>query len=242
MSATGTHAFTPVPDVYYDPAGRQGGAFVTFEGIDGVGKTTQCGLVCAALRAQGREVVQLREPGGTEVGERIRDLLLDPSLSEMDPVCELLLYEAARAQLVAQVVVPALERGAVVVSDRFFDSTTAYQGFGRALGQLVVERANDLSCRGVKPDRTVVLDMDPASALARTEDRASDRIELEGAPFQERVRAGFAAISRLDPQRVRIVDASGTLGDVWSRVREALADVLALPDRPPLLREVDDAR
>lgn len=209
------------------------GAFVTFEGVDGVGKTTQCALLCAALEASGREVVRLREPGGTPVGERVRDLLLDPSLAGMDPVCELLLYEAARAQLAGSVIRPALERGAVVVSDRFFDSTAAYQGYGRGLGLDVVAAANALACGGLAPDRTLLLDLAPGEALVRATREGADRMELEGVAFQERVRAGFADAARRDPARVRTVDACGTVGEVWGRVRAALADLLDLPELPP---------
>lgn len=209
------------------------GAFVTFEGVDGAGKTTQCALVCSALAAAGREVVRLREPGGTPVGERVRGLLLDPALAGMDPVCELLLYEAARAQLVGAVVRPALARGAVVVSDRFFDSTVAYQGFGRGLGPGLVEGANGLACGDVAPDRTLLLDLAPAEALGRATRQGADRVEREGVAFQERVRAGFLEAARRDPGRVRLVDASGPVEAVWDRVRSALDGLLELPERPP---------
>lgn len=210
------------------------GVFVTLEGVDGAGKTTQCALLCAALEACGREAVRLREPGGTRVGEGVRALLLDPCLAPMDPVCELLLFEAARAQLVAQVVRPALARGAVVVSDRFFDSTLAYQGFARGLGADAVRTANRLSCGGLVPDRTVVLDLDPALACERARGRGgADRIEQEGLAFQEHVRAGFLDAAREEPDRVRVVDASGDASQVWSRVRAALAGLLDdLPDEP----------
>ena len=135
------------------------GVFVTFEGVDGAGKTTQCSLLCDALRSAGYEVVRLREPGGTPLGERVRSLLLDPQSQTIDPTCELLLFEAARAQLVAQVVRPALDRGAVVVSDRFFDSTYAYQGFARGLGGETVRTVNAVACGGLAPDRTLLLDL-----------------------------------------------------------------------------------
>lgn len=205
---------------------RPVGAFVTFEGVDGAGKTTQCALLCAALDNCGREVVRLREPGGTAVGERVRALVLDPQLQgSVDPMSELLLYEAARAQLVREVVLPALERGAVVVSDRFFDSTVAYQGFGRGLGYEAVARANELACGGVAPDRTVLLDLEPGCAWERATRGVSDRIELEGPAFQDRVRAGFLEAARRDPGRVRTVDARGSVAQVWARVRACLADL-----------------
>lgn len=210
---------------------RQTGAFITLEGVDGAGKTTQCALVCAGAAALGREVVRLREPGGTTIGERIRAVLLDVASTGMDPICELLLYEAARAQLVAQVIRPALERGAVVVSDRFFDSTAAYQGHARGLGMDAVDAANRLACSGITPDRTLLLDLDPAASLARARQAGDgpDRLELEGTSFQQRVRDGFARVAEADPQRVRVVDATGSVGDVYERIRVALADTLELP-------------
>jgi len=218
------------------------GSFVTLEGVDGVGKTTQCSLLCAALEATGREVVRLREPGGTVVGERVRDILLDPATGAVDPVCELLLYEAARAQLVGEVVRPALERGAYVVSDRFYDSTLAYQGYGRQLGFDTVRAANALACGEVAPHRTLLLDLPPHEAHARATRGGADRMELEGLAFQERVRAGFVRAAAEEPGRVRVVDASGTVEEVWGRVRRALADVVALPERPPCAEVFGDAR
>ena len=211
---------TPVP-----------GAFVTLEGVDGAGKTTQCALVCAGAAALGREVVRLREPGGTSIGERIRAILLDVASAGMDPTCELLLYEAARAQLVADVIRPALARGAVVVSDRFFDSTTAYQGHARGLGHETVDAANHLACGEVAPTRTLLLDLDPDASLRRAmaASGAPDRLELEGAAFQQSVRAGFAQVAAAEPERVRVVDAAGDVAQVYERVRAALADVLPLP-------------
>lgn len=215
-----------------DPDGNRRGTFVTLEGIDGVGKTTQCDMLCRALDGIGFEVVRLREPGGTPVGERIREMLLDPGL-DICASSELLLYEAARAQLVSDVVVPALARGAFVVSDRFYDSTTAYQGFGRQLGQISVEGANRLACGGLEPDRTVVLDMDVREAFARATRGGADRIEREGEAFQARVRAGFAEVAKQCPARVRMIDASGSVADVWMRVRAALDDIVALPATVP---------
>lgn len=215
------------------------GVFVTLEGVDGAGKTTQCSLLCAALAEQGREAVRLREPGGTPAGERVREILLEPGEEPLSPMCELLLFEASRAQLVERVVRPALARGAVVVSDRFTDSTLAYQGCARGMGPDVVELANGLSCGGLAPDRTVVLDLDPALAGGRARaGRSPDRIEREGTAFQERVREGFAALAAREPDRVRVVDASGDVGRVWSLVRASLADLLELPERPAALEEV----
>ncbi len=216
------------------------GVFITLEGIDGVGKTTQAALLRNALSQAGREVVTIREPGGTKVGERIRDLLLDPDAGTVDPICELLLYEAARAQLVHEVIRPALERGAVVVSDRFFDSTSAYQGFGRGLGFATVDQANGLACGGLAPDRTLVLEMDPLEAYRRATQQGADRMELEGAAFEDRVREGFREVARRDPRRVCTINASGSVEDVWERVRTALSDLVELaPELAQLESEAD---
>ena len=214
-----------------DSAQSMPGVFVTLEGVDGAGKTTQCALVCAGAAALGREVVRLREPGGTSIGERIRAILLDVDNAGMDPTCELLLYEAARAQLVAQVIRPALARGAVVVSDRFFDSTCAYQGHARGLGLDVVASANRLACGDVSPTRTILLDLDPTAGLTRAAaaSEGPDRLELEGVAFQGLVREGFARLAAADPRRVRTVDAAGSVAAVYERVRAKLTDVLPLP-------------
>lgn len=211
------------------------GIFITLEGVDGAGKSTQCALLCAALEQTGYEVVRLREPGGTAVGERIRTLLLDPSVS-LDPLCELLLYEAARAQLVNEVIKPALMRGAAVVSDRFFDSTIAYQGHARGLGAELVASVNAIACGNVNPDRTIVLDLDPVEALRRaSHDHDADRIEREGLAFQQRVHEGFTWAAAHDPNRLRVISALGDIEEVWGRMRDALLDIVILPVEPPYL-------
>ena len=207
------------------------GLFITLEGVDGAGKSTQCALLREALEACGREVVCLREPGGTRIGEAIREqLLLNPDMTGMDPLCELLLFEAARRQLVAQVIEPALTRGCVVLSDRFFDSTTAYQGFARGLGEQVVAQANALACAGLAPDRTILLDLPCEAAFGRAaaRDGATDRMEREGEGFQELVHAGFEHVARQSGGRVVRVDASGEPAEVAARVRAALADLMDL--------------
>lgn len=215
--------------------GRAGrGVFVTFEGGDGVGKTTHIGFLAASLRAQGEEVVSLREPGGTLVGESLRSVVLDPVHDNLADEAELLIYEAARAQVVAEVVEPALERGAVVLCDRFFDSTVAYQAFGRGLDRAFVDAANRFATRGIVPDRTILMTCGSASSgLERALHRASaDRLEQAGAPFHERVAAGFAAIAEQEPGRVRVVCSDGPrsvtaamifneLGDLFPWMRDA---------------------
>ena len=201
------------------------GVFITLEGADGCGKTTQAALVAAELESRGREVVRLREPGGTAISEKVRALLLDPANAEMVPECELLLYEASRAQLTRQVIEPALARGAVVLCDRYYDSTFAYQAGGRALDDALVLRANVLGSCGVSPDRTLVFDLDPAVAYARATAGGADRMEAEGLAFQERVRAAYLRLAAEEPERVRVVDALGEKDEVAARALAALADL-----------------
>lgn len=199
------------------------GTFITLEGVDGSGKSTQASLLVERLREQRREVVALREPGGTPISEKIRALLLDPENAEMADECELLLYEASRAQLVREVIEPALLRGAIVVCDRFYDSTHAYQHGGRGLSDALVSRANELGCCGLSPDVTLVLDIDPAAALARATAQGADRLEAEGLAFQQRVRKDYLALAKADPARVRVIDAAGDPGLVAGRIDAALA-------------------
>lgn len=205
------------------------GLFITLEGADGCGKSTQAAILADRIAATGREVVRLREPGGTAVSEKIRALVLDPENSEMAPECELLLFEASRAQLVRQVIEPALARGAVVVCDRFYDSTFAYQAAGRSLAEPTIRAANALGSCGVAPDRTLVLDMDTDAALSRATRDGADRMEAEGVAFQRRVREGYLRLVAEEPRRVRRVDAAGTVEEVTGRLADALADLLPDP-------------
>ena len=196
--------------------------FVTLEGIDGAGKSTQARLLADAL---GPETLLLREPGGTPVGERLRDVLKDGSL-ELTPRSELLLFAAARAELVERVIKPALEAGRDVVCDRFVDSTVAYQGRARGLDPDLVDALNEGVVAGCMPDRTILLRVPVGAAVSRTEDRegprTSDRFEREGPVFQERIAAAFDAIAEAEPARVVAVDAVGTVEEVHARVMDAL--------------------
>lgn len=199
------------------------GLFITVEGIDGCGKSTQARLIAAALEAAGHDVLRLREPGGVKISEQIRAILLDPANAEMGDVCELLLYEAARAQLVHQVIRPALAAGKTVVCDRFYDSTTAYQAFADGLDRGMVSQANELAVDGCRPDLTLVFDLPVEDALRRRSDRAAeDRLELKGLEFQARVAAGFRAVAADEPDRVKLVDAGGSIAEVFSSVVDEL--------------------
>lgn len=211
--------------------------FITLEGIDGCGKSTQARLIAAALEHAGRDVVRLREPGGVEISEKIRALLLDPANGAMCDTCELLLYEAARAQLVHETVRPALEQGKVVVCDRFFDSTTAYQGFAGSVRREDAEIANALAVGDCQPDVTLVFDIGPELACERRGRRADalDRMEAKGLAFQQRVAEGFRTIAREQPARVKLIDASQTVDAVFACALAELASV-------GLAVSADDAR
>lgn len=199
------------------------GLFITVEGIDGCGKSTQARLIAAALEAAGHDVLRLREPGGVKISEQIREILLDPANAEMGDVCELLLYEAARAQLVHQVIRPALAAGKTVVCDRFYDSTTAYQAFADGLDRNMVSQANELAVDGCRPDLTLVFDLPVEDALRRRSGRgAEDRLELKGMEFQERVAAGFRAVAADEPERVKLIDAGESIAEVFSGVAAEL--------------------
>jgi dTMP kinase len=193
--------------------------FISFEGLDGCGKTTQAALLADALRAEGREVVAVREPGGTAAGERIRELLLDPA-AHILPWPEALLYAAARAQLVGEVIRPALARGATVIADRFIDSSVAYQGVARGLGIDRVLAVNDAATGGLQPDRTLLLRIPQEEAAARR-DGDADRIESEAGGFHQAVAEGFSEAAARFPERVRVIDGGGSREQVAARVREA---------------------
>ena len=207
--------------------------FVTLEGIDRSGKTTQAALLAEAL---GPQTLMLREPGGTDVGERIRALLKDPG-TDLDPRAELLLFCAARAELCARLVRPALESGRDVVCDRFVDSTVAYQGAGRGIGTDPVERLNEIAIAGCLPDLTVLLRIDPEDAEARGQQRlarggadGSDRFEGEGIEFQRLVAAAYDDLAARHPERIVVVDADGEVAQVHVRVMEAVGRVGARDD------------
>ena len=190
--------------------------FVTLEGIDGSGKTTQAELLAKAL---GDDTVLVREPGGTPASERIRELVADPAI-ELDPVAELLLFCAARAQLVTEVIRPALDAGRDVVSDRFSDSTAAYQGAARGVSVEVAVSVNLVATGRLDPDVTVLLRIDPELAAARA--RGEDRFEREGVEFQRRVAEAYERLARSDPSRIAVVDGHGDVDEVHARVIEAV--------------------
>jgi dTMP kinase len=221
------------------------GKFITFEGLDGVGKSTHIKRLAAALRQAGHKVVETREPGGTATGEKIRRVLLDSATEGLSPVAEMALMFASRAQHIAEVILPALSRGEVVLCDRFTDSTEAYQGCGRKLGSAAVLDLHRVICADFRPDLTILLDNDLGKSIGRARrrnERAAEhakktlqrdhedenRFERQNRAFFERVREGYAAIARREPGRVVVVDASGEKGETGRRVVQVVRKKLRL--------------
>jgi dTMP kinase len=217
-------------------SGDPRGLFITFEGVEGSGKSTQLETIAGRLRSAGVDLVVTREPGGTEVGRRLRSILLEPGGETVTPFVELLLYAADRAQHIETVILPALERGHVAISDRYLDATLAYQGFGRRLGTEIVLEVHSRPPLDLRPARTILLDLDPEIALARARRRNDDRgvsgtegrFEDEDLAFHRRVRDGYLELARREPDRYRVVPATGEPPEVESRILEALADLLPL--------------
>ncbi|MFG6504448.1 dTMP kinase [Microbacterium sp. P05] len=203
------------------------GLFVTFEGGDGAGKTTQARLLEEWLRGSGREVVRTREPGGTEVGVLVRDIVLHHR-GEVAPRAEALLYAADRAQHVATLVRPALDRGDVVIQDRYLDSSVAYQGAGRVLDAKEIRELSLWAADGLLPDLTVLLDLDPEAARVRldADDKPFDRLEAEEADFHARVRSAFLSLAAAEPDRFLVLDAALPVTELAAAVRERIAPLL----------------
>ena len=194
------------------------GKFITFEGIDGSGKTTQINLLEAKLNQQGIPTLILREPGGTKLSEKIRGILLDRENINLSPSAESLLFVAARAQLMAEKIKPSLERNQFVICDRYTDSTVAYQGYGRGLNVKYLEELNKFATDSIQPDITIILDVDPEKAAIRMASDVPDRLESTGIKFFLRVRKGYYEIARRYPQRCVIIDGSRTESEVFELV------------------------
>lgn len=209
---------------------KSAGKLISFEGSEGSGKSTQISLLAAHFQKEGREVVSTREPGGTEIGEQIRNIIVHNSKGdEMCAETELLLFAAARAQLVREVIVPALTRGAMVLSDRYLDSSTVYQGVGRNLGADPVAQINRFAVGNVMPDLTVVLDVPTEVSLARIRQRASDlpdRMERENIGFYEKIREGYLLLAKSMGDRFVVIDGTQTTDTIqkkiWAAVKERL--------------------
>lgn len=201
------------------------GLFISIEGPDGSGKSTQLNNIKTFFEKKGIETVFTREPGGTPIGEKIRELLLDNSNKEMDSMTEAMLYAAARAQHVAQVIKPAIAAGKVVVCDRFVDSSIAYQGFGRQLGESV-EIINSYAVAGCMPDLTILLKLDPSVGKHRIESRTQDRLELEKDAFHRAVFEGYLELEKMCPERIVGLDASRSIGEIREDIYKKLEEIL----------------
>ncbi len=206
---------------------RDEGIFISFEGGEGAGKSTHIAFLARCLRQLGREVVCLREPGGTPIGEELRNIVLDPRNDALCSQAELLIYEAARAQIVAQVIAPALKRGAIVLCDRFYDSTIAYQAYGRGLSRAFIDAANAFACQGVEPQRTILMVSATAEeGLSRATKAGADRLEREGIDFHARVNQAFLDIAREQPERVRVVSFAASKADTARSVFSQVVDMI----------------
>ncbi len=209
------------------------GLFITFEGIEGCGKSTQIGLLKAYLEGQGRKVLLIREPGSTPIGESIRDLLLTKKGDGMSQWTELFLYEACRAELVSEVIAPALENEVIIICDRFTDSTISYQGYGRGLDLDTLYTLNARASFEITPDLTVLLDCPVEQGLERANKRMEgeslareDRFERESKEFHDRVRQGFLELAELEPARIKVVDASEAIDKVELKIRSLVDELL----------------
>jgi dTMP kinase len=211
------------------------GYFITFEGVEGSGKSTVAGAVLERFRKAGLECIMTREPGGTAISEKIREMLLDPANTSIVPGTELLLYVASRAQVVGELIAPALERGTSVLCDRFMDASVAYQGWARGLGEDIVSELNSFAVGEAVPDRTYLLDLEVDDGFERGPDRreasgvrSRDRLELEKRAFHERVREGYLRIASREPGRVSVIDASLPLEKVIGAVLRNLRTLRGL--------------
>jgi dTMP kinase len=203
------------------------GFFISFEGIEGTGKTTQARLLSDRLSDEGYDVIVTFEPGGTLIGSRIREILLLPDHREMSAITELLLYNADRAQHLTETIIPAINESKIIITDRFSDATVAYQGYARGLDMALIESLDCLATRGLKPDLTILFDLDVETGLARNRGaNKTDRLELEDLVFHLRVREGYLEIAKLQPERVCIVNAAMTVAEVHANVWEIVKERL----------------
>ncbi|MDD2897160.1 MAG: dTMP kinase [Desulfuromonadaceae bacterium] len=214
------------------------GLFITLEGVEGSGKSTQIRNLAEFLTARGIQTTLTREPGGCPIADKIRTILLDAENKTLSPLSELMLYAAARAQHVTEVIAPSLEAGNVVLCDRFCDATLAYQSFGRGIDRGVIENLNRLACQGVSPDLTVLIDCDASVGLERARRRINatagpreERFELEELSFHQRVRAGYLQLATEQPDRILVIDGAATIKDIFASISTQILTRLAEPLR-----------
>ncbi len=203
------------------------GALITFEGVEGSGKTTQAQMLVAHLKSSGYQVVFSREPGGTEIGERIRNILLDTQLKGMHALTELFLYLASRNQHTREKILPALQAGKVVVLDRYADSSVAYQGYGRELGEKLVSRLNKLATTTLKPDLTILVDVPVRIGQIRKENESLDRLEQEDQSFHERVKAGYLQLAHRAAKRIKVICGNQPADKIQNEIRSQVERLLA---------------
>ena len=196
--------------------------FISFEGIDKSGKSTQISLLVDWVKQKGYEVVQTSEPGGTGLGEKIEKILLEPSTKEINGISELFLYLADRAEHVEKIIKPALEKGKIVISDRFADATIAYQGYGRRLDTPWVEELNKRATHGFLPDITFLLDISPDLAKKRSGSEEKDRIENEKISFHQKVRQGYLKLAKKHTERIKVINGEGSVEEIQLRIRKML--------------------
>ena len=199
------------------------GLFLNFEGIDGCGKSTQKQLLAERLRREGHNVLESEEPGGTPIGKQIRTILLNSVNEEMSATAELLLYFACRAQNVEQWIAPALDQGRIILTDRFTDSTVAYQAYGRGLGEEVVNRLDQIACRGLRPDLTFLFEIDLETSMQRAKARSrQDRMDTQAIEFYQRVRKGYRALAAREPGRFCVIDGQAAIPEIADKVWRAV--------------------
>jgi dTMP kinase len=203
------------------------GIFVSFEGIEGTGKTIQSKLLYEYLIKRGIKVILTEEPGGTQIGLKIREMLLSVEHKEMIPIAELLLYNASRAQHIKEVILPAIDKGAVVVTDRFTDSTVAYQGYGRGIDLNLINSIQKIVTAGLQPHITILLDLDVEVGLKRNKGiNKTDRLELEDIEFHKRVRSGYLEIASKEPERIKLINASDGIEEIHRKIVNIVMDFI----------------
>ncbi|MCM8760693.1 MAG: dTMP kinase [Candidatus Omnitrophica bacterium] len=206
--------------------GLKKGLFITFEGPEGCGKSTHSRLICGYLRGLGYDCVHTREPGGTKLGERIRGVLLHSDGVAISDLAELFLFEAARSQIVKEVITPALSKGKIVVCDRFSDATFSYQGYGGGVSLAVIKALDKIATESLKPNLTILLDIDPVTGLRRARQKGIDRMEEKTLTYHRRVRSGYLKLAAAEPQRIKVIKVAASISETQRMVRREVEDVI----------------